>query len=334
MQGRLENEMKIQKTIDEVLKSMPEFANEWYLNMRASKKTASSCLDYARKIRRFLEYISDNPINMKASEITLSACESYCISCQTKTNDNGLIVYTSDSYQQGIWSALNSFMKFLKKRGYIEYNFMEDIDKPKNRDLDRINSERVLLTQDDFNRILDAAKDGSDFKDGIFNSRDTLIILLFMTTGMRKTALSEINIDDIDFKSGSLTVIDKGNKIHVYRLHDQVSKYARQWINDSKQLRTYKSGDALFVNRYGDRLSPYGIWEIVRKYCDKAIDKKLSPHKLRAGFCSILYDKTHDIEFVRRAVGHSSIKTTQRYIKTNEKEKERAVEIMSDVLKI
>ena len=41
---------------------------------------------------------------------------------------------------------------------------------------------------------------------------------------------------------------------------------------------------------------------------------KISPHSLRTAFCTILYKKTGDIEFVRRAVGHSSIETTQRYI--------------------
>ena len=332
MQGRLENEMKLQRATDEVLKDMPNFAKEWHLNMRASKKTASSCLDYARKIRRFLEYVSDDPKNMNASEITLAACESYCISCQTKTNDNGMIVYTSDSYQQGVWSALNSFMKFLRKRHYIEYNFMEDIDKPRNRDLERINNERILLTQKEFNKILKAVKTGSDFMGGLFNNRDALILLLFMTTGMRETALAEINIEDINLIDNTLTVVDKGNKIHVYMLNEQVLHYYHKWIEDRKQLENSYSKTALFINRYGKRIASHGVSEVVKKYCEEGIGKRLSPHKIRSGFCSILYNKTNDLEFVRRAVGHTNIQTTQRYVKTDGKEKERAVQIISDLL--
>lgn len=332
MQGRLENEMKMQRTTDEIIKNMPYFVNEWYINMKASRKTASSCQEYVRKIQRFIKYISDNPTEMNVGEITLQACESYMIACQTRVNDDGLIVYTSDSYQLTVWCALNSLLKFLSKRNYIEHNFMEDIDRPVNRDLDRINNERVLLTQKDFNKILNAAKNGSSFMNGIFNSRDALIILLFMTTGMRKTALSEINIEDINVDEQILQVVDKGNKTHFYPLNDQTMIYLKRWLCDRETLVNNNSGSALFLNRNGIRIAPHGIWDIVKKYTKEGIGIELSPHKLRSGLCSILYSQTHDVEFVRRVIGHSNIQTTQRYIKTGGDEKQKAMQIMSNIL--
>lgn len=332
MQGRLENEMRLQKTTDEMMKNMPTFANEWYTNMKASRKTASTCQDYARKVKRFLEYVSDDMKNMSPDDITLQACESYCISCQTKKNDDGMIVYTSDSYQLTVWCALDSLLKFMKKRKYIPYDYMEDIEKPRNRDLDRINDERVLLTQKDFKKILACAKNGRSYMNGLFNNRDVLIIILFMTTGMRKTALSEINISDVNLKEKTLTVIDKGNKRHLYALNDETIEYINNWLVDRTQLNP--DTDALLINRNGTRMLPAGISDVVKKNCEQALGKTLSPHKLRSGFCSILYDKTHDVEFVRRVVGHSNIQTTQRYIKTDGKEKEQAVEIMGNILKI
>lgn len=334
MQGRLENEMRIQQSTDELMKEMPDYMQEWYINMKASRRTASSCQDYARKIRKFLLYIHDNPKEITPDMITLQACESYMIACQTKTNEEGMIVYTSDSYQQGVWCALNSFMKYLQKRNYITHNYIMDIEKPKNKDLDRINQDRILLTQKDFQKILKSAKSGSEFMNGVFNNRDILIILLFMTTGMRKTAMSDINIEDVDIEKKTLTVIDKGNKIHTYVLNEQVMFYLNGWLQDRVKLLTNNTTNALFVNRYGDRMKGPAIYDIVVKHCNNALGKKLSPHKLRSGFCSILYNKTHDIEFVRRVVGHSSIITTQRYIKTEEKEKEKATQIMGDILNI
>lgn len=332
MQGRLENELKTQQSAEQLLKDMPCFVNEWYINMRASKKTASSCLNYIRTIRRFLDYICDDISNATTQTITLNGCESFMIACQTKTNDDGLLVYTSDSYQLAVWCTLNNLLSFLAKRKYIEYNFMEDIDCPKNHDLNRINNERILLTQRDFYKILNAAKNGNSFMGGILNNRDVLIILLFMTTGMRKTALSEINISDIDFNEQTLQVVDKGQKTHIYPLGEQVMEYIELWLQDRKQLANANAGDALFINRDGNRIAPHGIYDLVKKYCKAGIGKELSPHKLRAGFCSILYSKTHDVEFVRRVVGHSNIQTTQRYIKTDGTEKEKAIQIMGDVL--
>lgn len=334
MQGRLENEIKMQQTVDELMHDMPSFANDWCINLKASRRTPASCYDYAFKIKKFLLYIRDDIKNMTPEDITLQACESYMIACQTKVNPNGMRVYTSDSYQLTVWSALNSFLKFLCKRGYIEDNYMEYIEKPKNHDLDRINNERVLLTQKDFNKILKAAQDGSSFMNGLLNNRDVLIILLFMTTGMRRTAMTEINISDINFEDRTLKVIDKGNKIHTYILNEQVIEYMNKWMDDREQIKTNKTGDALFINRDGSRITARGIFNLVTKYCKKGIGKPLSPHKLRAGFCSILYNKTHDVEFVRRAVGHSNISTTERYIQTDGKEKEKAVQIMTDLLNI
>ncbi len=331
MQGRLENEIKINQSVDEMLKTLPSYVTEWYLNLKASRLTATSCQEYIRKIRKFLEYINEEA-NVSPDDITLQACESYCISCQTRKNDNGMTVYSSDSYQLGIWYALNNFMKFMSNRNYIEQNFMDYISKPKNKDLDRINENRVLLTQRDFQKILKTAKEYDSIMNGIFNNRNVLIVLLFMTTGMRKTALSEINIDDINIGEKTLTVIDKGNKRHTYPLGEQVIDYLDKWLIDRNKLNPNTINNALFINRYGNRLSSHRISTIVVEICEETLGKRLSPHKLRAGFCSILYNKTHDLEFVRRTVGHSNIATTQRYITTDGTERKKALQIMSDIL--
>lgn len=333
MQGRLENEMKIFKTADALMESMPSFANEWYMNMKASRKTASSCYDYVRKIRRFLEYINNDIKHMNVNEITLQTCESYMIACQTKKGSDGIEVFTSDSYQQGIWSAINNFLKFLSKRKYIEYNFMDDIEKPKNKDLDKINRARVLLTKKDFKKILASAKEGSNYSGGLFDNRNILIVMLFMTTGIRNSALSEIDIDDIDASNNTLIVTDKGNIMHTYYLDNDVIYYFKKWIKDRDKIAKSESNKALFVNKNGERITSRGISKMITKCCKEGIGKNLSPHKLRSGFCSILYDETKDIEFVRRAVGHANIHTTQRYIKTNDNEKETASKIMNNIFK-
>lgn len=342
MQGRIESELKKQKTIDRLLSGLPKYVTEWYFNLKASQVTPSSCSDYISKISKFLTYINPNPLLVSPDDITINVIEQYFISMQTRTLKNGNITYTSDSYKQGIWCALNNFLSFMNNRGYINKNYMTEINKPKNKDLERINDNRILLTKKDFNKILYAAQHGAGsyrarlIQRRHFRNRDTLIILLFMTTGMRKTAMSEINIDDIDAVSKTLTVIDKGNKRHNYVLNDNVLEYLNLWMTDRENiLKTSGSkSDALLLNTRGERLTGYGISQLVEKYCEDALGKKISPHKLRSGFCSILYSKTHDAEFVRRAVGHSNISTTQRYIRTNNKEKEIASNIMNDLLNI
>lgn len=328
MNGRLQSEMNMSELIDRKLKDMPDYVGDWYINLKASRRTASTCLDYIRKVNLFLAYINKNVKRVKPSDITETNVASYFLSTQTKTR-YGKTTYTSDSYQCTVWSCLDNFLGYLYKRGLIEHNYMEFIDKPKNHDLERINENRVLLTEDDFKKILASVEKEREFA---IRRRDKAILLLFMNTGMRKAALINIMLDDIDFGTNELTIVDKGNKRHKYILTDQVCDVIFEWYLVRHEYDRGYRDNHLFLSKKGKMMSTTAVYNLVRKYTLKGIGKEVSPHKLRSGYCSILYNKTHDIEFVRRAVGHSNVQTTTRYIVVDENEKRKASEIMTSLL--
>ena len=334
MNGRLENDIKIEKLINKSLSELPHYVTEWYFNLRASKKNLTSCNDFINKIRKFLRYIDEDTKNISSDKITQTITEQYFISIQIKFDKNKNTIYTSDSYQQSIWCALNNFLGFMYKRKYINENYVSNINKPKNHDLDKINAKRKLLTKDDFNKILYSIDSGvgtdqaKKYQENV-KSRDKAIVSLLMNTGMRETALCEINIDDVDFLNKKLTVIDKGNKQHIYVLNESMISLLKEWIEYRELILS--DSEALFISSRGERITASTIYKLVKKYSEDALGYAISPHKLRSGYCSILYNATGDVEFVRRAVGHSNIATTQRYIVTNNEERERASEIMSSL---
>ena len=213
---------------------------------------------------------------------------------------------------------------------------MQSIERPKNNDLDRINEKRILLTKSDFCKIIDSANNGVGSNKAIshqrkLKSRDLSILMLFMTTGMRREALSEINTEDLDLYEGKLTITDKGAIRHVYHLSEKVINIIKDWMF-LRESFIKDDNDALFVSSNGKRLTSSALYKLVEKYCDDALGFHVSLHKLRAGFCSILYEEKEDIEFVRRAVGHSNIATTQRYIVTDNNEKTEASNLISSFL--
>lgn len=340
MQGRIENENKINAKIMNKLKMMPLYVTEWYYNMKASGTEITSCRDYINKLFLFLSYINEDVKSVEPSDITSAATEMYFDKIKMKTvirNGEETYVYTSDSYKQCVWSCLKKFMDFMVNKGYMETNYVTHIARSKNKDLYRINQTRVHLTEDDFNNILSSVAHGCGSSRAItkqekYRNRDMAIMLLFMTTGMRRTALSEINISDINFATGKLEIIDKGKIPHRYILSNRVLNCIQDWLEDRKELNN-SNKDALFINYKGERLSGKAIYDIVEKYSIDALGYKISPHKLRSGFCSIMYDKTGgNIEFVRRAVGHANVSTTQRYITTDNNECERAGAIITNLL--
>lgn len=333
MNGRIENEIKIDQHIQQKLKIAPSFVVQWEGFLKASGKTAATRSDFVTKILRFLSFINKDIVSITPDDITRGDVISYFASIQI-TGEGKEMKHSSDSYKQTVWSCLNSFLTFMRNSGYIEDNYIKEIQRPTNKDLVHIKNKRTLLTKEDFNEILRCVEDGAGsdkakhFQEHTKN-RDSTIMLLFMTTGMRKTALMNLNITDIDFENGLLTVIDKGEIEHQYKLNDKTRHYLRLWMIDRNDYDPMT--DALFLSRYGERISGNGIDKIVKKYTKEAIGIELSPHKLRAGVCSILYGETHDTEFVRRAIGHSNISTTLRYITTDNKEKEVASDIMQNV---
>ena len=332
MKGRLENEIKIDKTIENMLEGLPTIVSKWNNLMDASRKTPATRRDFVSKIRYFTESITDVSKKYDYSELTEEDIIKFMKKIRTKETTTGNIVETSDSYQATMWCCLNSFLGYLTKENIIPYNYMTDIKKARNHDLERINEHRVLLTSRDFKQIVGALDKVTQNQIGHTNTynRDKLIIVLLMTTGMRETALVEINLEDIHLDTQSLYVIDKGKLPHKYFLEENTCNLIKEYLDDRRKIlfNRKEMTDALFVSKYGERISAKGVSNIVKKYTEEALGKPLSPHKLRAGFCSILYNKTHDTEFVRRAVGHSNISTTQRYIVTNGDEKRQSASII------
>lgn len=322
MNGRIENELKIDRSIEEKLKSLPAFVSAWNLNMKASRKTAATRRDYIAKVERFLTYIDSEATSVTPDRLNEQNVTAYFVSIQTK-DECGELKYTSDSYQQTIWCCLSSLFDFLVESKQIPYNYMRMIAKPKNHDLERINEHRVRLDAKDFKRILKSV----DREAGeSVRSRDKAILMVFMNTGMRKTALQSIMVEDINTEDHTLTVIDKGNKRHTYVLTDHVMAAIEEWMTDRKKYVAKKNDHHLFLSHRGTAMGSRTISDVVEKYAG------VSPHKLRSGYCSILYNKTGDVEFVRRAVGHANAATTARYIVTSGEEKRKAAEIIGSII--
>jgi integrase/recombinase XerC len=327
MNGREENEAKIQIAINKILDKMPETIVNWEVNLELGNITASTRRVYVGKIQAFWEYCNLNGIN-KCEKITKDILINFLKSRKIQNNK-----VVSDSHMQGWWYCLNNFITYLYDNGIIDSNYMSKIPKQKMRKNEK---DKILLTKDDFREILEAIDNDTYSNNVNFTDptiRNKAIIMLFMTTGMRATALTSINVEDLDFTTHKLPVIDKEGTKHTYILGFETEMAILEWLDvRERYLKPGTETNALFVGARGNRITLYGVEEVVQKYTEMALGEKLSPHKLRAGFCSILYNETHDIEFVRGAVGHSKVETTSRYIVPSENVKEKASDIMRNIL--
>ena len=331
MSGRIENEIKIEETIQKKLNELPFFVSEWNEHLNAAGTQATTRRDFVNKVGRFLGSIKEDPKQVDVKDLSQNQIEKYLIRIKTKETKDG-IVHTSYSYRQSVWTCLNNFFQYLYDVNYIEENYMNKIKKIKGSDLNRINDNRKLLTIEEFNKILWHVSYGIKYDD--MKKRDLAIFMIFMTTGMRETALQEINVADIDFENHILIVIDKGNKEHKYYLNEKTMECINNWLEVRNYFTRTKYNNALFISSRGNRMHQNTISKMIRKYSEKALGYSISPHKLRSGLCSILYEEWGDIEKVRRAIGHANIATTQRYIVTGNTERMEVSDMLQNSLAV
>lgn len=310
MNGRIEKENKVIKKIENLLKTQKdrEYLEGFFFYI--SSMSINSCYSYIVYVINFLDFINKSP-----KDLTVNDYSSYMFSIRDKTS----------AYKITVYSALKKFSVYLKANDINNKNPMQYIERPKaiESQTTKVKREKGYLNKEELKTYLNNVENNI-YKDRkknktnlIWVSRDFLIVLLFLNTGMRCSALAQINIEDINFSTKELTVYEKEDKIITYILSDNLIEKINIWLKNRESIIGNNSG-ALFISSFHKRVSERTLYTIINKYGFNIEGKKLSPHKLRATYGTQLYDATKDIVFVQKAMNHNSSHTTELYIRGKE----------------
>ena len=147
--------------------------------------------------------------------------------------------------------------------------------------------------------------------------RDRALLETLYATGMRAGELVTLTVADIDYDEGMIKVIGKGDKERVTLLGRQALFALQRYIRKGRSvlmLQVAQDHGALFVNRYGARLSDRGVRKLFDKYCAAASSHlKITPHVLRHTFATHLLSNGADLRLIQELLGHASVATTQMY---------------------
>lgn len=214
-------------------------------------------------------------------------------------------------------SSLRTFYKYLttvsKK---LDENPTLELESPKMK-----KRNPVYLTLEESKKLLNTI---SQEKNAFLRYRDFAIVLVFLTTGLRLSELSSMNIDSV--KNMEFSVIGKGNKERqVYMT--EACKYAldtylsvRPKVDDEK---------ALFLSNRKSRMSNRAIQHMIDKYLVKAgfDSTRYSTHKLRHTAATLMYREGVDIRTLQKVLGHTSVATTQIYTHVADDNVKRAIDV-------
>ena len=142
------------------------------------------------------------------------------------------------------------------------------------------------------------------------NIKHKCIVSLLYSSGLRRSELLQLKIQDIDSKRMVIRVIQaKGNKDRYTVLNKSVLSDLRTYF------KVYRPKTYLFENPISDKkYSTSSVLQVVVKAAKSAgIQERVTPHMLRHSFATHLLESGTDIRYIQLLLGHNSTKTTEIY---------------------
>ncbi len=201
-------------------------------------------------------------------------------------------------------AAVRSFYRYLYEHGVVT----ED----PTQDLGSAHVERVAPTVLTHAQV-DALFAATEEKASPEALRDQSILRLLYSTGVRITEALGIDLADVDNESLRILLRSR-NKESVIPVDEACLSALERYVAESRpQLQTSRSGEALFLNHRGQRLTRQGFWLILKGYARAARLPEVTPQTLRHTFAAHALEGSVPMQRVRSMLGHASMSSTQRY---------------------
>lgn len=200
-------------------------------------------------------------------------------------------------------SSLKSFYKFLLKAKQIEASPLL-----KHKALKTPKKIQIPFSE----KELDAVLHQIQYPEGFAGLRDKLVIDLFYTTGIRRTELIHLKVDDVS--DSNIKVLGKRNKERIIPILPVISQQIKTYLLERANLEVVKDAAFFFLSEKGVKLNDSFVYRLINNYFSNVSEKvKKSPHILRHTFATHLLNNGADINSVKELLGHSSLASTQVY---------------------
>ncbi|GAB4313961.1 MAG: tyrosine-type recombinase/integrase [Methanobacteriaceae archaeon] len=242
------------------------------------------------------------------------------------TNFYKFLVNEKDLYDdKRVLRSFKRYIQYLKREKQVSQNYiylvtvvvkkffefgglriLDDVQTPK-----RTKSLPKSLNETEVKHLINAMDldECSTPSKNLLNIRNKVILALLYSAGLRVSELVSLHSDDVDLGERTIRIRGKGEKDRIVLFDENTKLLMEEYL----EKRTDDS-DALFVNRFGNHLTPRYVQMMIKKYAESAgIKKKVTPHILRHSFATHLLKNGVDIRAIQQLLGHSNLSTTQIY---------------------
>ena len=313
--------------LEGLVSRLPEFVKE-YLYSIQNTTTIKTQIAYLGDIESFLLYVAD-AFSVELSSITpqlLAKCDrvfydSYMSYLRHYEKDGVERTNDTASIRRKL-SAIRSLSSYLYDRDLIPEDPTAKVRTPKIRE-----KSVSRLTDAETSRLFASIENGVGSKHSVeyqerTRVRDLAILATLLSTGIRVSELTGLNIYDVDLKTSSLRVTRKGKKEAIVYFSDEAAEYLERYLALRKHISACEgSQQALFLSIQRKRMTPRTVEILVKKFGQSAVPlKRVFPHLLRKTYGSRMYDATEDAYAVAKLLGHNSVETTAKHYISSERE--------------
>lgn len=321
----------------ELTEDLPSYVNDYFRGID-TRTTSRTRIAYAYDLRVFFKYLHENnPIfkNREMREISLEDLEKLKPIDIEEYLDYIKLYSSSDQIDRSNevssikrkLASLRSFYRYFYQKEAIHYNPVALVQMPKLRE-----KNIVRLDADEVVELLNHVENGEQLtkKQRSFHEktkvRDLAMMTLLLGTGIRVSECVGLNIQDVDFKNGGISIFRKGGKEVTVYFGEEVENALKAYLSERNAIIPESGHEyALFLSSQKKRMTTRTVENMVKKYTRTVTTaKNITPHKLRSTYGTTLYKETGDIYLVADVLGHSDVNTTKKHYAAIDDERRRS----------
>ena len=252
--------------------------------------------NYTHDLRHFLEFLNIENV-ATLGDVDRHLLRRYIASLQEQG-------FEKSSVSRKL-SALRSFYSYLMQQNFTSSNPLITVSSPKLEK--RLPS---FLSSDEVTHLLEIPDTSTPQ-----GQRDRAMLELLYASGLRVSEIVSLDLGSVNIEARDIRVWGKGSKERMVLIGKPAASALIMYLREGRrQLLGNSRTDALFINRYGKRLSERFLQKAISKYAIEAgLDKRVFPHMVRHSFATHLLDGGADLRVVQELLGHANLSTTQIY---------------------
>ena len=303
MNSNLKDSFKsIEELSDKKLFYTYEGWQEWLLTFRnLSKNTA---LSYGYDFKYFLNFVR---LHLEKNKVNFSILnnlniQDYRAWISFLNSKNMLIGPKSLARAR---ASLKSFLNYCILIKKLDNSVIFQLSSPKiPKNLPR------PLSDNQIKKLIDRI---NEEKNTVVKLRNKAFVILLWGSGLRISEALSLKIDDI--KNEYIVVLGKGKKERLIPLISQVKKVLLEWVMERSRIKSPNCNN-VFINLNGKKITPRYFQKFFSELRNELdLDINVTPHSLRHSFATHLLKNGVDLRTLQLMLGHSSLSTTQHYLK-------------------